>query len=184
MDFLEKNLEQIIYENAITNEGRKKLWERGLPMSGKVFRQVPLGSYGRLDLLTVSVEKSASVWKPWVHITIYELKQGCIGPDALMQAGRYAKAIERYLTHKRYNLLDRQIVYSLRLIGSHIEMSDFCLLCDSLVNVELYTYTYDIDGISFTKKEGFCQSDEKLPSYDLSFSDVKEFYGIMQNKND
>lgn len=42
MNFLEKDLEEIIYENANTENGKKFLAERGLELRGHTFRQVNL----------------------------------------------------------------------------------------------------------------------------------------------
>lgn len=54
MDFLEKDLEDLIYEASQTEEGRSKLVSRGLyPLRCPLKRQVPLGSYGIADLVEV-----------------------------------------------------------------------------------------------------------------------------------
>ena len=49
MRFLEKDLEQIIHES-----GMDQLNERGLPIDGKMFRQMRIGNYGIADLITVT----------------------------------------------------------------------------------------------------------------------------------
>ena len=46
MKFLEKDLEQIIFES-----GRDSLRERGLSISGKLLRQLRIGNYGIADLV-------------------------------------------------------------------------------------------------------------------------------------
>jgi hypothetical protein len=47
MNFLEKNLEDIIFE---THEN--KLRDRGLEISGKKLRQLRIGNYGIADMIT------------------------------------------------------------------------------------------------------------------------------------
>ena len=58
MDFLEKDLEDIIWDASKTNEGRSILSKRGLDIEGKMFRQVSLAEYGRIDLASVQIDPS------------------------------------------------------------------------------------------------------------------------------
>ena len=57
MDFLEKDLEDIIWNAQSTREGREKLKSRGLNIQGKVFRQPNLGEYGIPDLVSIVYKK-------------------------------------------------------------------------------------------------------------------------------
>lgn len=57
MDFLEKDLEDIIWNASQTDIGREELKKRGLEIHGKMYRQVNLGDYGRCDLLTISIRR-------------------------------------------------------------------------------------------------------------------------------
>lgn len=176
MNFLEKNLEDIIYENAITEEGRRKLKERGLPIKGMVFRQLYLGNYGRLDLLTIHNESYIN-FPDALIFDVYELKQGVINIDTLLQAGRYAKGIKRIIATNGYDLHSRESIFRIHLIGSEVDLNgDFALLFDCLCNVNLYTYSYNIDGIYFKKQYGFYRTNELLPDIKISYSDAKKFF--------
>lgn len=176
MDFLEKNLEDIIYENALTEEGRRKLEKRGLPIKGMVFRQLYLGNYGRLDLLTIH-NKSYANYPDALIFDVYELKQGIVNIDTLLQAGRYVKGITRILVKNDHNLNQRDLAFRIHLIGSEVDLNgDFALLCDSLRDVNLYTYSYNIDGIYFTKQYGYQKTNELLPDIKISYSDAKKFF--------
>ena len=165
MNFLEKDLEQIIYE-----ADKELLAEKGLRVNGKLLRQVRIGNYGIADL--VSIER------PYYHthfefhckgtITIYELKKENISVSAFIQAVGYAKGIMRWMEQHPKNL---EIISSsnyninIILIGKNIDKkSEFLYLAD-LLNVEnlcdnnplenfnltlqMFTYKYDIDGIKF-----------------------------------
>ena len=119
MDFLEKDLEEIIYRNSQTEDGRAKLADRGLNVIGKMYRQLAINGYGTLDLMTVSITRK----KPL--ITIYELKKNVVGIQALLQACRYATAVGQIAEEKSIYDYDVNIV----LIGRQIELdSDFCYL--------------------------------------------------------
>jgi len=176
MDFLEKNLEDIIYENALTEEGRRKLKERGLPIKGKIFRQLYLGNYGRLDLLAIHNE-SYKKFPDALVFDVYELKQGVVNIETLLQAGRYAKGIKRIIATNGYDLHSRDSVFRIHLIGSEVDLNgDFTLLCDCLYDVNLYTYSYNIDGIYFAKRYGYQKTNELLPDIKISYSDAKKFF--------
>lgn len=69
MEFLEKDLEDIIWEAYQSEYGKYELFNKGLAISGKMYRQVNLGDYGILDLMTVSINPKD------VIISIYELKK-------------------------------------------------------------------------------------------------------------
>jgi len=152
MNFLEKDLEQIIMEAS-----DEQLQERGLDeMRGRRFQQLRIGNYGIADIVTVE-RSSEPNWNetrmiPYLHINVYELKKNKIGISAFLQALGYAKGISRYLDARNFK---HRIKYTITLIGSNLDLeSTYCFLSDfdlgdrfSLYN---YTYSYDIDGINFT----------------------------------
>lgn len=161
MNFLEKNLEDIIYDTD-----NKFLNERGLPISGKKYRQFRLGGYGVADLITVN--KTTYVYDhkyeddmPTIHrhtdITIYELKKENIQLNALLQCVGYAKGVARFLNHLDIlNKYEDSINIRIVLIGKNIDTSDnFCYIPDVFHNVSFYTYDYQFDGISFNKHDGY-----------------------------
>jgi hypothetical protein len=166
MKFLEKDLEQIIFE-----ADKNRLINRGINLFGNQFRQLRIGNYGVADLVYVK--------RPYYHtyfndhckgeITIVELKQKKISISAFLQALNYAKGIRRYLEKNKEsasNFFNFRIV----LIGSEIDLNssviylnDFFKLKDKeyLINddfetiVELYTYKYDFDGIFFKEENNY-----------------------------
>lgn len=149
MKFLERNLEDIIFETD-----NKKLLERGLPIFGKKFRQVNLGSYGIADL--VCFERN----KDQITITVIELKKDCVNLDTLIQALRYVEGIKKYFKLRRF-YEKSNIKYIIRICGSKISnqkeiqlitsnMSDDFLLIDS------HKYEYGIDGLRFTDFDYDC----------------------------
>jgi hypothetical protein len=162
MRFLEKDLEQIIHES-----GMDQLNERGLPIDGKMFRQMRIGNYGIADLITVTrpmyetIDQKTKVFYPG-RITIYELKKENVSIGAFLQAIGYAKGITNYLEKrgkKRFYELD------IVLIGKKIDTSgNFCFIPDilscSLGTLNFYTYEYAIDGIFFINHQGYQYKNE------------------------
>jgi hypothetical protein len=152
MKFLEQNLEDIIF-----NADKEALEQRGLHIfeSSKLIRQCRIGNYGICDLLSYYVDKSLD--KPFINITIYELKQNLITNDTFAQAIRYAKGVKRYLDYRE--TIDYKI--NVVIIGSEIERNnDLIYLTDlldyscidiynAIASIECYTYDYKFDGIIF-----------------------------------
>jgi hypothetical protein len=157
MEFLEKDLEQIIFE-----ADRDMLAKKGLKIFGKLLRQVKIGNYGAADL--VSVERPKYVPPGGFHepmtITVFELKKEKIGVSTFLQALGYLRGISRYLEVRKVDL-----PYELRIvcIGKSMDTnSSYAYLPDFTEIVENYTYSYSIDGIKFKiekqyglKEEGF-----------------------------
>jgi hypothetical protein len=160
MNFLEKDLEEIIF-----NTSREVLREKGLPIFGKIKRQLNLGKYGIADLVTIQTANNSYPWGSSLQITIYELKKDKIGISSFLQALGYAKAIKVYLEEYR-NIDDFHI--DIVLIGKEIDTTgSFCyipeLFCQDgsgnplgqIFNVQFYTYKFDINGFSFDEKSGY-----------------------------
>ena len=179
MNITEKNLETIIFRASENDEYREQLRNRGLPVRGKMYRQLSLGAYGRLDLMTISSYKT-----PWSNtytpvITIYELKQGNVGFNAMGQAFRYLTAVKSIWSHK-FNT--DEPIFNAVLIGKDVEMSgDFLLTYNFISNLEIYTFDYRIDGIWFEHLgKNFVRTEEKInfDNYNITFGDAK----MMLNK--
>lgn len=152
MDFLEKDLEDIIWEAQSTREGRKKLKSRGLDIRGKVFRQFNLGEYGIPDLVSVYYSDRRAI------ITIYELKKDQINTNTLLQASRYYNAINRLAS----NMLDDWRI-KVCLIGRNVELNgNFTFLADMIPCVSMYTYEINIDGLFFTMQYGYYLSESPI----------------------
>lgn len=178
MEFLEKELEQIIWESS-----DEQLENAGLCLQGKRFRQLRIGNYGIADLVTV---ERRTVWDEryfderkfvpldsYLVITVYELKKDKIGISAFLQAINYIKGIQRYLNKRGFE----DFVFRLKLIGKNIDTSgSFCYLTD-FINIchphcefsnnrgyidstDFYTYKMNINGLIFERKYGYKLSNE------------------------
>lgn len=162
MKFLEKDLEQIIFES-----GMDSLNERGLPIAGKMFRQMKIGNYGIADLITVErpiteiVPEIGKMIHPGV-ITIYELKRDKISIGAFLQLIRYTRGVLSYLEIKK---LRKWFTIRIVLIGKTIDLSgSFCYLPDILSSndcqIDFYSYEYGINGMYFQEHKNYILKQE------------------------
>lgn len=171
MRFLEKDLEQIIYEAP-----EQRLID-DLELQGKRFRQLRIGNYGIADLVfadRVYIEEICfddfgvpyeKVKDVSLKITVCELKKDEIGVDAFLQAVKYCKGISRYLEKRNIE----NYFFEIMLIGSDLELgSPFCYLTNLITDnyysgiirgnirmLNIYSYSYDYDGIEFHKHDGY-----------------------------
>ena len=177
MDFLEKDLEEIIYTLSQTDEGRQKLESRGLSILGKMYRQISLAEYGRLDLLAISVTDSLDL-----NVTVYELKQGKVGTNALYQACRYLTALRKIIRESTYKNVNCKAV----LIGREIEKNgDFTMLYNFLDFATVVTYKYCFDGVWFTKEDkNYVLSNSDLDSgkYKLPICDLRDMISEVKDE--
>lgn len=163
MNFLEKDLEQILWETDSS-----KLEERGLyNISGIKKRQLRVGNYGVLDLMTVQRITSPDGMK-YLSITVFELKKELLDINTFLQAVRYCKGIISYLEKRERYEFELNII----LVGKTIEKnSSFVFLTDmfqgndfgnySRVNsVNFFTYSYEFDGIKFNNHSDYKMTNE------------------------
>jgi hypothetical protein len=161
MQFLEKNLEDIIFETD-----NSLLYERGLFIMGRKKRQVRLGNYGISDLITVSI-KQLPHKERYLHFTVYELKQDLVNINTFLQGIGYCKGLKSYLDkNKDYDLY----TISLVLIGKNLDKGgNFPFLpdlikCDEFspdgISLSIYTYTYEFNGIQFQEHDGYTLTNE------------------------
>ena len=158
MEFLEKDLESIIWES-----NNEKLQVKGLNVSGKKYRQLRIGNYGIADLVTIQrdyheVEKIL----PYLNITVFELKKDKAGISAFLQALKYCKGIKTYLEDYKPNIYFKlNIVLCSKKIDTE---SDYIYLCDlisgsddsNLLNsLTNYSFSFSIDGINFKEEKGY-----------------------------
>jgi len=171
MDFLEKDLEEIIYLSD-----KDALSDKGLYLKGVLKRQLKIGNYGIADLVNIYkpyYSRSVKIDNEYhvVHnkgiIEVIELKKDKIGVSTFFQALNYVKGIKSYLEMRGCSdLFNFKIV----LIGKSVDLSSsFCYLSDlfdvhvedsyieqkCVTAVELYTYSYDLDGIKFKEIHGY-----------------------------
>lgn len=170
MNFLEKDLEEIIYTSD-----KKLLETRGLLITGKLKRQKKIGKYGVSDLIEIQRPYYHKAYKGIVKgdIIVYELKKQNISISSFLQALNYLKGIKRYLEKRNKAHLFN---YSIVVIGKKIDLnSSFCYLPEFInhsndIDLDLwdnpkfsyraYTYYYDIDGVRFQREENYSQDSE------------------------
>ena len=162
MKFLEKDLEQIIWE-----ADKWQLEERGLYLHGKLFRQFKIGNYGIADLINVEKQYDGPS-NPYLKIQIIELKQDKVGVSAFLQAIRYARGVQRYLEKRNFTNYKLSII----LIGNDIDTGGaICFLPDLIgchteyetsyiTSLKYYTYEYKFDGVYFNEASGYKLNDE------------------------
>jgi hypothetical protein len=167
MKFLEKNLEDIIWETS-----NKKLQERGLFVDGKKLRQVRLSHYGVADIIAVKRYGQS------LHIDLIELKKDSISVDTLVQSLRYVEGIKHYLRKRSFG---KKVFFTIKLCGSSVlNLKELSLLCSNICGnhknielVNLYTYNYTIDGIFFEEQYSHLMDDREGC-----------FYGVVPKKKD
>lgn len=164
MKFLEKDLEEIIY-----NADKDLLSEKGLLIDGRLKRQLRIGNFGVADLVEFRRPRYDSFHEMKVkgEIIVYELKQNKIGISAFLQALGYIQGIKSYLSEKG---VEEHYNYTIKLIGKEIDInSTFCYLPNflprfkriisiydySIFSLCCYTYDYDVDGIKFKRIYGY-----------------------------
>lgn len=158
MEFLEKNLEDILYENMKTNYGRSELFKRGLDCIEpnremfNVKRQVSIGNYGAADLITFNkwlINPADKKVYEKATLSIYELKKDTINIKTLLQITRYLKGIKRYL-EKRKNFKTK-FQTNIIMIGKDIDVSsDWVYLFDIYkLPINIYTYEITLKGLRF-----------------------------------
>lgn len=173
MKFLEKDLEDILWENLQTDEGTDILCDRGLATQTpyKSYRQFRIGNYGIADLITYDRAKYFKTGKytgmiaEIPRVTIYELKKEELTANSFLQASRYAIGILRYLEYRKKDY--DPITIDIILIGKGVDKNSRDLkylqpLTNDLytLHVYVYNYRYGMDGISFELQESFKLKDE------------------------
>ncbi len=137
MDFLEKDLEDLIWDSYHKNY--EIINNRGLPMQGTAFRQLNLGSYGIADIVTILMEthRHKGMYPHRIlDITVYELKKDQINIETLLQALGYCKGIERHIEDV-YDSIFSEVRFEIILVGKTVEInSNFCYLPDFIGTLE------------------------------------------------
>ena len=145
MKFLEKDLEDIIFDSIKDETDKYELVERGLVHIESVYyaaKQVRIGNYGVADLITMQRADGL------LDIHVYELKRDMVGIESLIKCARYAKGIKSYMTTRFPRI---RINVNCVLIGSKIDgNSDWIYLFDTVMSgVSVYTYEYGLRGLEF-----------------------------------
>ena len=167
MNFLEKDLETIIFETD-----NDLLTDKGLFISGHKKRQLRIGNYGIADIVTFKrfsyYDETIERYRNFLYVNVFELKKDEISMSTILQALSYVKGIERWFKLYRPNI---RVRLSITVVGKRIkENSSFVYLFDYMYNsigsennnlsLNAYTYKYKIDGISFVRHSGYNLIDE------------------------
>lgn len=174
MQFLEKELEAIIYDSFCDPDVYEKLQKKGLEIHLPYLfkRQLTIGNYGTADFVTLErparfpIDMDRFAFEPMV-IRVWELKQNTINLESLLQITRYMTGIKSWLINakkqgrKKY-YYPRDIRIEGILIGRTIDThSDYVYLFNHFRNsdyeifgdVRVFTYSYDYDGLSFNEED-------------------------------
>ena len=152
MDFSEKNIEDLIYEN-LNAVGIQLLYERGFEdlTNYEIFeRQVELGSYGRLDLVGFNyfpLDNEIKIFRKVIKVGIIEIKKGEININTFIQASRYATGIKHYFGLKKIN-----VDICIHLVGTSIDLNELYYLLSPQLTAHVMTLDL-INGIRFTEYE-------------------------------
>lgn len=133
-DFLERNLEDIIFENKET------VSERGLTFFlDNTLRQFVLPSGKKIDLFSYSINGTS------LSAKIFELKKDCLQYPDLIQVIEYESELYRNIYHNFSDIHIEKI-----LIGNSTDKTTEYLAQDML-HLEVFTYKYMMDGIYFKR---------------------------------
>lgn len=162
MDFLERDLEDVICDALNTKEGQESLYDKGFHYSFtrghlKYKRQLNLGVYGICDLV-ISSRDDTEISEDWgmlqsrLTIEVVELKKGVLNERSLTQVMRYVKGVERYM--QRHHPKSWYVIIP-TLVGRSIDLGDWVYMIDRIEGLRVFTYKYGIDGITFEEHSGY-----------------------------
>lgn len=175
MNILEKEIEDLIYENLI-NDQSYLLTERGLPFDEmETFgRQINLGKYGILDLVGLNFNRDNR--NNEVDVFVIEIKKGEINMNTYLQSIRYCKGLSLLFEKSCMIPIFHQI-----LIGTSINTSDdFIFLPDINDRVRLFTMKISLDkGIVFANEKGYKYSQY---DFDLNKSVLERFKSFIRKQ--
>jgi len=178
--FYEETLENLIYKNAQSKEGREILHSCGLDIQGKLLRQVTIGNSGRADLVSVYIN-GREYGKHVVYVTVYELKKDIIERRVVFQIAKYLHGLICYFSKSKYA---KDFTLKLRavIIGSdYDDEKSYEALTWICPKLELYKYSYELTGLKFEKVKPtnkgskFDSLDELINKFDKF--DKKEIVG-------
>jgi len=149
MQFLEKDLEDIIFEALQTEEGRSELLIKGFPYVADnpiVHRQFRIQGYGIADLIIVTENNGK------YFIKIIELKKDKIGISAVEQICTYKNGIDNILINLlQVPIEDIDIDIQLILIGEDIKQGNFIYVTEQIQNLSIFKFKISLSGLNFTE---------------------------------
>ena len=170
MNILEKEIEDLLFY-ALTELSDDEVKARRVPKLDfmEYKRQVDLKEYGIADVIGYCIDEAERE----CMFQVFELKKEKIGVETLLQAVRYARALQ--LLYDGYT-----VRIELVLVGKSInKVSDFCYIASVFRTVTLLTYHIDVlNGLSFEKHYGFSlissPNFDKLIESKSTFTNTKE----------
>jgi len=133
-DFLEKTLEDIIFEN------KESISERGFPfLLDNTLRQFALPSGKKIDLFSYSISENSLCCK------IFELKRECLKVAHVLQVLDYSNEIF-FMTHPSFE----NVSIERFIVGNDIDSSTVAVVED-IHNLETYLYKFLYNGLYFKK---------------------------------
>lgn len=163
MNFLEKDLETIVWENYVACAEKGLAIDQNFFQHGKCYRQLNLAPYGIADLIYIHYSAGQGSW----HIQIIELKRGKIDMAAYQQAKRYQTALHDLLRKSKSGSDQTPLIFTTVLIGNEVETKgDFTFVLNYDFNCLAFTYSYGFHGIEFKEigKEWRHEANISVPS--------------------
>ena len=152
MQFSEKELETWIF-NSHPDELSDKGFQINLSEHHKKYRQIELGCYGRLDIITIGKDYEDFPMEgtyPHLIINIIELKIQKITADDIDQVLRYKYAVEEILKNKNKINSSREI--NCYLVGPEIQSGHF--ISNVIEDLYLVEYSFNLSGFQFKTNSG------------------------------
>jgi hypothetical protein len=135
-DFLERNLEDLIFEN------KSNIEQRGFPtLRDTLCRQFRLPSNKCIDLLSYSVEDNT------LYASIFELKREKLGIQSLLQLLGYGS---EFLVNASPHF--KRVELEMALVGLDYD-KELGLMLQQMLPVDLYLYKYTYNGLFFKRME-------------------------------
>jgi hypothetical protein len=139
-DFLEKNLEDLIFENKASVVGR------GFPaLHPTLCRQFRLPSGKCIDLLSFSVEENV------LYASVFELKREKLTIQSLLQLLGYGS---EFLFSASPHFL--RVEMDMVLVGNDYDQQ-LGLMLTQMLPVEVYLYKYTYDGLFFKRSQSMSE---------------------------
>lgn len=144
MNFLEKDLETIIWENYEACEAKGLRIGFNAYQNGLRFRQMNLMPYGIADLINVYFNPYTD--QCWVQVI--ECKKDRIDAATYLQAKRYGTAIGEVFL--QMGLVTSMPILSYVLVGSKVDASgEMAHVISQDKTCQSFTYKYGVNGIEF-----------------------------------
>lgn len=169
MNFLEKNLESIIFNEPDYCRARGLDLE---PYEFRTYRQMSLAPFGIPDLIQIGSDP----YDNEIRVRIIECKRNVIDLTTYAQAARYQTALVRILGCCSSNYSFEKV-----LIGQRIDpKNDFWHVVNTDPRCRAYTYQYLADGIHFKSYYSYGQV-ALADAADINRATVAEVFRVVEH---